>query len=205
MLNSLLAFFEQIDPVLAYSVLFVSAFIENTFPPIPGDTCTVLGAYLISSGKLDFWGVYLSTTFGSVFGFFTMFLLGKNFGRSLLDSKLAAKTFKPDQVKRVQVWFSSYGYWVIAGNRFLSGTRSVISLFAGFFHLKWIPVILLATLSALIWNGLLIYGGYLLGINWQMITGILGQYNKIVIGLTVLIILYIIYRKKLKKKKKELS
>lgn len=190
---------EQIHPSLAYLILFISSFIENTFPPIPGDTVTVLGAYLTTTGRLGFWGVYLSTTTGSIFGFFSMYLIGLKFGRQFLNTKFRARIFNETQIIRVQHWFAQYGYLVIAGNRFLSGTRSVISLFAGFFHLKWGLVLLLSTLSALVWNGLLIYGGYLLGVNWKSIIDIIGNYNNIVIILTMILIVFFILRSLRKK------
>lgn len=192
--------FGRISPQMGYVVLFISAFVENTFPPIPGDTATVLGAYLITTGFLGFWGVYISTTLGSVAGFFAMYLFGLRFGRGFIKSKLRRRLFKDEQIKKVEIWFSKYGYGIITANRFLSGTRSVISLFAGLFHLNWWRVLLLATLSALVWNGLLIYAGYQLGVNWQSITGIISQYNKIVIVITLLIIAYFIYRKYSKKR-----
>jgi len=187
--------FNQLDPLTAYIVLGLSAFVENTVPPIPGDTVTVLGAYLISLGKLKFWGVYLSTTMGSVLGFFFMYLLGVWFGRSILNSRLGKKIFNEGQIEKTEIWFGKYGYWIIAANRFLSGTRSVISLFTGFFHLKWYLVLGLAFLSAAVWNGLLISAGYMVGENWELIANILSQYNKIVIALTLGIIIYFIVRR----------
>ncbi len=191
--------FGHINPLTGYVVLFFSAIVENLFPPIPGDTVTVLGAYLITTGFLNFWGVYFSTTLGSVTGFFLMYLFGLRFGRTFIKSKLKQRIFKDEQIEKVESWFGKYGYGIIAANRFLSGTRSVISLFAGLFHLRWWRVLLLATLSALIWNGLLIYAGYQLGVNWESIKGILSQYNLIVIVLTLLLIIFFVYRKYRKK------
>jgi len=203
MIEYLNQLFSEIDPLTAYVVLTISAFVENTFPPIPGDTVTILGAYLVSSGRLDFWGVYISTTIGSVIGFFTMYLLGKRYGRSLIRTKIGAKIFDESRIDKVETWFSNYGLWVIVANRFLSGTRSVISVFAGLFHLKWYSVLLLSSASALIWNGILIYGGYHLGVNWQVISEIISQYNKFVLFFTVAIIAFIIYKKQKKRKLKK--
>ena len=186
--------FSQVSPTVGYLVLFVSAFVENTFPPIPGDTVTVLGAYLITTGFLGFWGVYISTTTGSVIGFFTMYMIGRKFGRSFLHSEKRARFFDGHRIRKVEEWFNRYGYWVIAANRFLSGTRSVISLFAGIFNLKPLSVLLLSLLSAAVWNGALIYAGYQLGVNWERITGLISQYNKIVIVLTIVVAVYFIYR-----------
>ncbi|NOX88269.1 MAG: DedA family protein [Calditrichaeota bacterium] len=195
MLNFLPEFFDKIDPLLAYGILFVSAFVENVFPPIPGDTVTVFGAYLVSTGKLEFWGVYLSTTLGSVLGFFAMYVIGLKAGTQILNSRWIKKAFDDEKADRVKKWFAKYGYWVIAVNRFLSGTRSIVSLFSGFFALRWFWVLLLSLLSALLWNGILIYGGYLLGVNWEKIAFILKEYNKIVlIVIAVGVILFLIYR-----------
>lgn len=192
---------DQITPAMAYIILFLSAIIENIFPPIPGDTVTVIGAYLITTGKLGFWGVYISTSAGSLVGFFIMYVLGLKFGRSFVRSKFKSKIFSQDMFDKVENWFVKYGYWVILANRFLSGTRSVIALFAGFFHLDWYKVILLGLISALIWNGLLIYAGHLLGVNWEIITDIISQYNKIIIALTVIAIIIYVLIKKYRKKK----
>ncbi len=186
----------------AYWILFISAFVENAFPPIPGDTVTVLGAYLITVGSLSFWGVYISTTAGSVLGFFTMYLIGIRVGPSFFKTGRRAKIFSGKHTEKVKKWFANYGYWVVLANRFLSGTRSVISLFAGFVYLKWFWVLLLSALSAMLWNALLIYGGYLLGANLHVIRSILGQYNKIVIGLTVIILAVVLVRRYLIKRRK---
>lgn len=192
----------HVDPLTAYLLLFISAFVENTFPPVPGDTVTVIGAYLITTGKLSFYGVWLSTTLGSVLGFFTMFVIGSRFGTAFIEKGRRSSYFQPEHIVKTELWFDKYGYWIIAANRFLSGTRSVISLFAGIFKLKWMPVLFLATLSALVWNGLLMLAGYLLGSNWPLILDYISQYNKVVIVLTVAVAGgFIIYRY-LKKRKK---
>ncbi|MHB2155594.1 DedA family protein [Calditrichota bacterium GD2] len=201
MLESLSEFFNQLNPWLAYTLLFVSAFVENVFPPIPGDTVTVIGAYLVSTGKLHFWGVYVSTTLGSVVGFFTMYVIGLRVGTRILKSKLLQRFFSVEKSDKVKAWFAKYGYWVIAANRFLSGTRSVISLFAGFFALRWLPVVLLSLLSAAVWNGLLIYGGYLLGVNWEKIVYLIRQYNKFVLIISVLVIILVILLRVVRRRK----
>jgi membrane protein DedA with SNARE-associated domain len=188
---------------MAYLVLTLSAFAENVLPPVPGDTVVVLGAYLVSTGQLSFIGVYLSTTVGSVIGFMTMFLVARYFGRPFISGKKSrAKVFKVEQIRKVEIWFGNWGYWVILANRFLSGTRSVISIFAGLFHLNLFLVLLLSLLSACIWNAILINAGMLLGQNWELILKIVGQYNKVLIILTMLIIGTILYRRYKKKREK---
>jgi membrane protein DedA with SNARE-associated domain len=192
---------DNIDPITAYFVLGLSAFLENVLPPIPGDTVVVFGAYLVSTDKLGFWGVYVSTTLGSVIGFICMYYLGLKYGRAFIqDRRVREKIFKAEDIKKVEVWFGKWGYWIIFANRFLSGTRSVISIFAGLVHLHPLPVIGLALVSALIWNALLIVAGMLLGDHWEVIIDIISRYNQIFIALTILIAAYIFYRIRKKRK-----
>ncbi|TFG94661.1 MAG: DedA family protein [Calditrichales bacterium] len=200
MIEFLESIFSQISPAVAYIILAVSAFTENVLPPVPGDTVVVLGAYLVSTGQLSFLGVYISTTLGSVAGFVTMYFIGLYFGRSFIYQKFRGKLFKESQVKKVEVWFGKWGYGVIFANRFLSGTRSVISLFAGLFHLRAILVIGLSLLSAAIWNGILIIAGMTLGDHWGDIMELVGRYNKVLIGLTLIALSFVIYRKFIRKK-----
>lgn len=203
MFEYLESLFSQISPAMAYLLLCVSAFTENVLPPIPGDTVVILGAYLVSTEQLGFWGVYISTTTGSVIGFMTMFFIGRHFGRAFIYKESRAKIFKEENISKVEIWFAKWGYWVIFANRFLSGTRSVISLFAGFFHLNASLVLLLSVISAAIWNGFLIIAGMLVGHNWEIISNIIAQYNKVLIFLTLLVIGYIVYRKYYKKDKNQ--
>ena len=72
------------------------------------------------------------------------------------------------------------------GNRFLSGIRSVISIVAGIYRMSWLRVLVLCLVSCAIWNGLLIWAGYLLGSNWRAIEDILRQYSRVVAAVAVL-------------------
>jgi membrane protein DedA with SNARE-associated domain len=195
MMEFVQSLFTRIDPMMGYGLLLVSAFLENVVPPIPGDTVVVLGAYLVSVGYLQFWGVYISTTLGSVAGFLTMYVIGRRFGRSFIYKKSRVKIFKESHISKVEIWFGRWGYWVILFNRFLSGTRSVVSLFSGLFHLNFFLVSFLALMSALIWNALLIIAGMLLGDHWEKISGIISRYNQVFLVLIISVIAYIIYKR----------
>jgi membrane protein DedA with SNARE-associated domain len=44
-------------------------------------------------------------------------------------------------------------------------------------RLPWLRVLALAALGCAVWNGLLIWGGYLLGENWPLISQFLTTYD----------------------------
>jgi membrane protein DedA with SNARE-associated domain len=158
----------QWNVIFLYLFLFGSSVLENLFPPIPGDTITVFGAFLVGIGKLDFFIVYAVTTLGSSVGFILLFYAGAFLEmKFFLNTKF--KIFSSNKIIATEKWFSKYGYYVVLLNRFLPGVRSVISIAAGISGLNGMKVFLLSLISAMGWNFLWIYSGYTLGNNWELV------------------------------------
>jgi membrane protein DedA with SNARE-associated domain len=191
----------EMAPFWAYIFLFLSAYIENVFPPIPGDTVTVFGAYLVGTGSLKFWYVLFATTLGSVMGFMTVFGLAYWLEWKVIE-KYQFRWISKTRLDQVENWFSKYGYWIILFNRFFSGGRSVISFVAGLSKMRTLYVFNLALLSCIVWNTGLIYLGSTIGKNWQEIIKMIKLYNRIVFAILVLLVfiytLYYILRRKQK-------
>ena len=178
-----------------YLFLFIIAFIEYVFPPIPGDTIMVFGAYLVGIGKLDLLTVYVSTTLGSISGFLVIFFMGKYYGREFFLKK-NYRFFSREMILQIEEWLGHYGVGLIAANRFLSGARSPISLIAGISNMKAFSTTLAALFSSMIWNALLISGGYFMGKNWQVVITILKRYNQFIIILITVSFLFYLWKKK---------
>jgi membrane protein DedA with SNARE-associated domain len=189
------------DPLI-YLLLGLSAYVENIFPPIPGDTITAFGAFLVGIGRLDFFGVYICTTLGSLLGFMTLFWLGIYLGRRFFIEK-DYRFFKAKDIIKAEAWYRKYGYVLVAFNRFLPGIRSVISLAGGISRLKVMGVLLLALLSCAVWNLIWILLGYVLGTKWEVFeattSAILTRYNIIVLGFFALVVIFFLVRRKYRK------
>ncbi len=203
MLEDIISKISLLDPTWIYVSLFFFSFIENVFPPSPSDVVVVVGAALISHGnEVSFLPVLIITSLGSSFGFMLMFYLGKLFGEKIIRTgKL--KFITKESVDKTDLWFRKYGYKLILFNRFLPGTRSVISFFAGFTELLTFRTFLLATISALVWNVIIIYVGVLLGNNIHLIDKYLRMYSNIVLGITFLFVAVFVIRYFLAKKRSE--
>ncbi len=178
--------------LLVYLALFISAYVENIFPPIPGDTVTVIGAYFVGTGKLNFWGVYFSTSVGSIAGFMTLYGLAYWLQWQFID-RYRPRWVQQSHLDRVEKWFQKYGYWVVLFNRFLSGARSVISIVAGMSQLNGFLVFFFASVSVLLWNGALIYLGAFLGKSWEEIIEYVKLYNKIILIVVVVVLLLAVF------------
>ena len=190
---------ESFPNTLAYFLLGLSAFVENLFPPIPGDTITAFGAFLVGTGKLSFLGVYLSTTLGSFIGFISLFMIGRFLGRHFFIEK-DYRFLKAKDIEKAEKWFATYGYFLIAFNRFLPGLRSAVSVAAGIAALKLAWVALLSLVSCGAWNLLWILLGFSLGTHWDTVEKemgrLIGTYNiAILVTAIVLLLLFLIWKK----------
>ena len=184
---------QSLDPLLIYLAVFLIAFVENVFPPSPSDLVIVFAGSLVGIEHLGFVPTLFATTAGSTLGFVAMYKIGDWFGdRVLEEGKIR---FIPiTAVKKVEAWFTRYGYWIIIANRFLAGTRAVVSFFAGMSELNLVTTTLLSFASALVWNSILLAGGYALGSNWQKIGIYLSTYSQIVTGVLIVVVLIFVAR-----------
>ncbi|MGM0428245.1 MAG: DedA family protein [Thermodesulfobacteriota bacterium] len=194
------AFLNWLDALpdgLIYLALGLSAFVENIFPPIPGDTITAFGAFLVGTQRLHFWSVYLSTTMGSLAGFMCLFWIGRVLGRRFFIEQ-DYWFFKARDIVRAEAWFHRWGYFLILLNRFFPGIRSVISIAGGIARLHVLRVTLLALISACVWNLIWILAGYTLGNNWERVNAkmaaLMFRYNLSIFICLGVVILFMVIR-----------
>lgn len=193
-LNTLLS----VNPLWVYIIAAGIAYIENIFPPFPSDVILVAAGYLCALGQVEFWFVLILSTLGSAGGFVTMYKIGSWFGLRVVETK-RMPFLKLDKIHTVEAWFKKYGYVVVVGNRFLAGTRAVISFFAGISNLSFWTTTILACVSSLLWNAILLYSGKTVGANWRSISPYLDAYGKIVILISLIVLLSILLHSFLRK------
>lgn len=200
MFEDILSSISDFSPLWIYISLLFFSFIENIFPPSPSDLVVVVGGSLVGAGAINFLPTLLITSFGSVAGFMTLYFLGSQLDRKVISSgKL--KFISLDALQKAEAWFNKYGYWVILINRFLPGTRSVISFFAGVSELKIKRTLILAAVSSIAWNFIIIYLGILFSDNISTVDKYLSMYSNIILIISGVVIIIFIIRYFIKKKK----
>ena len=193
---------QALSPISIYLIFFAIAYLENILPPIPGDVLVAFGGYLAAEQVIGFIPILILTTIASVFGFLNMYAFGFYFGDRIekLESRhwlirlIDIKYF--DKGKR---WMDRWGQGVILANRFLAGTRSVISLLSGITKTNIYSTTLSSFLSSIAWNTLLLTFGWVVHENWQIIGNYLSVYGWIILILFTMMFaaryLYKRYRK----------
>ena len=200
MFEDILTKIATFPPFWIYITLFFFAFVENVFPPSPSDVLLVVGGTLIGTGAISFILALAFATLGSITGFMLMFYIGSTVDKKVIHSG-KFKHIPVDSIDKVEKWFRKYGYFIIVANRFMPGTRAVISFFAGISNLEPKKTTLLCFVSALVWNAIVLYLGFIFGNNVSKVDEYLTTYTNIVIAVTVAVILFFIVRMFIRKRK----
>jgi membrane protein DedA with SNARE-associated domain len=135
--------------------------LESMGVPSPGETALILAAVLASQGKLQIWLVILIGVSSAILGDNLGYLLGRHFGRELLEAK------GPFARRRHEV--------VAAGDRFFErhGAKAV-------FFARWIALVRFAAAWLAGINGmryrLFFFYNALGGITWGVTYGLVGYF-----------------------------
>ena len=172
MLESVIAYLQSADPTTIYLFLFLFAFLKNFFPVVPLDLPVALTGYLLVYTDLSIVLAILWPSLGSTLGFMVIYMISRKFGLKLYAKDITTipprwgerihRFFPPAEMEIIRQRFSAHGYLAVLVNRFLLGSRSFISPVTGLMHLNVVLVSIAAGLSAIVWNMLLVYGGYVL-------------------------------------------
>lgn len=192
--TDLAGWMESLPALWAYVAILAIAYGENIIPPVPGDLAILYGGYLAGIGKLAFWPVVGLSTLGGALGFMTLYALGYRVGEAVLDPN-RMRWVPKEGVDRARAWIERWGWWIVLLNRFLSGVRAVISLTVGIARMDTRRTALLATISAFVWTMLIVYAGYALGDNLDVVIRWLAAYGRIVGSLISIVVLVWIVRK----------
>ena len=157
-------------------VLLVASFVEYVFPPFPGDTIVLLGAWYAVQGVISWPAAFVAVTAGAVLGAAADWYIGRAIqarvehgsGRLLDHARLA----------RFEASYRRWGDWLLLANRFLPGIRAFLFIAAGASGIPLRRVLLLGAISAALWNVMLLAVGALLVTNLPELVALLARYNR---------------------------
>ncbi len=166
-------------PLLGGIVLIISSFLEYVFPPFPGDTITLFGAFLVSAKGWNAALTFGAVTLGAMLGVLVDYKAGMMLAVRA-DSWRARtgwrRSFIIKTEKALEI-FKKKGTPVLLLNRFIPGLRAFFFLAAGMSRMKLLTVMGLAFLSMTLWNLLIFGAGFAVGNNWEALKTAYDQYT----------------------------
>ena len=146
----------------APAILFLGSLVEYVFPPFPGDTLVLLGAWYAVNGKISWPLAFVAVTAGAVVGAWIDYRVGVALGAALERGAKRRGPITLEHVRQVEAGYARWGEWFLLANRFLPGIRAFLFVGAGAARLPLGKVLLWGGISAAAWNAfLLLVGAYL--------------------------------------------
>ena len=117
-------------PVAVYAVLAALSFVENVFPPVPGDAVLALGAFLTIHGALDPLTLFLVCWVSNFIGAVGVYFLARRVGGGLFESRMGRRLLSPESIASLERGYIRYGLPGVFLGRILPGVRAVVAPFA---------------------------------------------------------------------------
>lgn len=178
-------------PVFAlYSVLGVTAAIENIVPPFPSDVVVAFGSFVIAQGgRGTMFGVFLVTWLGNITGAMLVYALGRRYGAERLEARLAGKHAHTRDA-RIRRMFERYGMPAVFVSRFIPGVRAIVPAFAGALKLSVLYTTLMVATASALWYGLITIVAFRVGSDWEQLKTTITQYGRTaaIVGVVLLAI-----------------
>lgn len=158
--------------------------LESLVPPIPSEVVLPAAGALVYFGDLSGPWTLFWATLGSVLGALILYGAGRAFGEQRTRRiMLAVPLIDADDVDRADAWFARHGEKAVLIGRLIPGVRSLVSLPAGAAGMPVGRFTALTAIGSLIWNGLLIGSGWLLGTQYHVIEAHIDTANNVIYAL----------------------
>lgn len=181
-------------PFWVYLVIFVACFVENLFPPFPGDSFIAAAGGLIAVSRLDFLVTFLIVIAGGISSVMLLYFFGKNYGRDYFMRK-DFKYFSADDILKMEQKFSKWGVLILIFSRFVVGLRAVLAIVAGIGRYRALKMLIFSVVSYILFTSLVMYIAIKLVENFERIEYLFKTYSAIVWPLMVLLLVLYFARK----------
>lgn len=171
--------------VFALPALESSAFLGFVFP---GEMAVLLGGVAAGQGHVPLAGVLAAGVCGAVAGDAVGYLVGRRWGRRILDSTLG-RFVKADHLDRAERALGRRGGWAVFGGRFTVALRVLVPGLAGMARMPYRRFAVANVAGAGLWVATMVLAGYLAGNSWHTV----GHYISMIgLGLTAAVLVLLV-------------
>lgn len=194
---------------LNYWIVTIFMAIESSFIPFPSEAVVPPAAWkAMTDDSMNIFLVVIFATIGADIGALVNYYLAKWLGRPIVY-RFANSRFghmcliNEEKVHHAEEYFRKHGATSTFFGRLIPAVRQLISIPAGLAGMKIGPFMLYTTLGAGIWNSILAFIGYAIykytelkttNDVYQMATKYSHELGYIIIGITIFIVGYLIYK-----------
>jgi membrane protein DedA with SNARE-associated domain len=179
-----------------YLGIFIAAFAETIFPPIPSELIFPLAGFVGFKSNFTYFETFLmasSGALGATIGSIVIYLVSFKIGRIAIV-KLGKYVFvNQKKIESAERWFEKYGVYAVFLGRMAPGVRELISVPAGIARMPFAKFVTFTFFGSLIWSVILVFLGYFLGDSWESLSETLSDYFTVISVLVLLSIAIVIF------------
>ncbi len=169
LISSFITFLINFISSVGYFGIFVGMFLESTLVPLPSELVMIPAGIAASSGVMNIYFALLAGILGNVAGAVFSYYLAASIGRTILFRVGKYFFVKAETIIRIEKFFESHGHISILVGRLLPGFRHFISVTAGVAKMDIRLFVIYTAIGSTIWNAILIFLGFFIGTNQQLI------------------------------------
>jgi len=191
-----------------YPALFVVTFLETSaFLGLvaPGETVIVLCGFYAYRGVLDPWIVGAIAVVGALLGDQVGYLLGRTYGHGLIRRFGRFFLFSEKRLLATEHYYQKHGGKTVFFGRFMSILRSFGPVVAGISRMRYRTFLAWSAASCIVWGIVFTLVGYFFGKSWEVIEGYMGWGGAAAFVVGVLLVLWVLHRKREKDLEEELT
>ncbi|MGI0020512.1 MAG: DedA family protein [Nitrososphaera sp.] len=152
-----------------YPAVFLAAFIETIFPPIPSEFVFPLVGFTAYSKGLGLYnaiGMAAVGALGATAGAVLIYFLARRVGRAVILRYGRRVRVGEGELQKAEAWFARYGPAAVFTGRMVPGVREIISIPAGISGMNLPKFLAFTYAGSLAWSVALTLVGFYLGEAW---------------------------------------
>lgn len=169
--------------------------IESLGVPVPGETALLVGVFLATQGRLSVVAVAAVGWIGAVLGDNTGYLIGRRWGRRLVNLPGIGRFYSPARMERAESFFERRGWVAVFVGRFVALLRIFAGPLAGMHRMPWPAFVAANAAGGAVWVAVIVTIGVLVGSNLDNAVGLVGKAGYLgLAGVLVLVAAYVAIR-----------
>lgn len=208
MINEIIDTVSSWISAIGFLGIFLAAFVETIFPPIPSEVIFPLAGFVAQSKGLGLEGAIgmgAAGAVGSTLGAILIYFIALKIGRPAILR--VGKYMLIDEIKlqKAESWFKNHGVLAVFVCRMAPGLREIISIPAGLGRMNLPKFIIFTFSGSLIWSVGLTLAGYYFGEAQnkfaQQTSGIFNTFTIVIVTSIAAVIGYKFYKRYTSKRK----